>query len=70
MEVVSRPSIRVRAGRVVKPEEYLQYFQDWTFHAGAGIEPGGGFWNHFSPISPRLPNSRRKVVTESSASLG
>jgi hypothetical protein len=41
--VISKPSIgiKVKAGWVVQPEEYMEYFEDWTFQPNAEIGPEG-----------------------------
>jgi hypothetical protein len=43
--MVSKPSIRskVKAGWVVQPDEYMGYFEDWTFLPNAEIGPEGRF---------------------------
>jgi hypothetical protein len=43
LDVVSRPSIRlkVKADRGGQPQEYREYFEDWTSRSNAEIEPEG-----------------------------
>jgi hypothetical protein len=38
--VISKPSIgfKVKAKQNVQPQEYIKYFEDWTFCSNAGFE--------------------------------
>jgi hypothetical protein len=44
-EVVSKPSIglKVKEDRNGQPQEYREYFEDWTFQFNTEIEPERGF---------------------------
>jgi len=43
--VVSKPSIgfKIKADWSGQPQEYLEYFEDWTFQSDTEIESEGGF---------------------------
>jgi hypothetical protein len=50
LEVVSKPSIgfNVKAKRGVQPQEYIEYFEDWTPRPNTksnDLDPRGGFEN-------------------------
>jgi hypothetical protein len=45
IEVVSKASIgfKVKAERGVQPQEYIEYFEDWTPRSNTGFGPEGRF---------------------------